>query len=250
MLDFYCRSFPLVELNFTFYRPPTASVLERMAEQTPPGFQFLVKIPRTLSHDEDPKDLPGFRIAVEALHQRSQLSGLLCQLPQATHRTRRHVAWLERLARELGAYRLAVEFRHRSWANPDVTPWMKQHHLDLVSVDVPDLPNLYPHGLVQSSERLYVRFHSRKAKNWYASGPERYDYDFPREVLSEWATSLSQAADRAQEAFLLFNNCADGQAAVNAFQMRPLLAQIAPQLDVLAPFPPPETDGGQGSLFD
>src|SRR5438552_630558 len=91
MLGNYCRAFPLVELNFTFYRPPTPSMLERMAEQTPPDFQFVVKMPRTLSHEENPKDLPGFRMAVEALRRRNQLSGILCQLPQAAHRTAPHV---------------------------------------------------------------------------------------------------------------------------------------------------------------
>ena len=31
MLAHYCRHFPLVELNFTFYRMPTASMLGRLA---------------------------------------------------------------------------------------------------------------------------------------------------------------------------------------------------------------------------
>jgi uncharacterized protein YecE (DUF72 family) len=223
--------------------------LERMAEQTPPGFQFLVKIPRSLSHEEDPKDLPGFRTAVEALQRRDKLSGLLCQLPQATHRNQSHTQWLEHLAHELGAYRLAVEFRHRSWAGPDVIDWMRDRRLDLVSVDVPALPNLYPRGLVQSSERLYIRFHSRKANNWYLSGPERYDYDYGNDVLSEWASVLAQAADGTNEAFVLFNNCAAGQAAVNAIQMRALMEQLAPKVDVMEPLPPQSDEGAQGSLF-
>ena len=67
MLAHYCRHFPLVELNFTFYRPPTARMLGHLADKTPPGFQFLVKLPRTLSHDEDPRDLAGFRQAAERI---------------------------------------------------------------------------------------------------------------------------------------------------------------------------------------
>ena len=35
MLARYSRLFPLVELNFTFYKPPTANDLERLAVQTP-----------------------------------------------------------------------------------------------------------------------------------------------------------------------------------------------------------------------
>ena len=35
MLAYYCRHFPLVELNFTFYHSPRPGQLARFAEQTP-----------------------------------------------------------------------------------------------------------------------------------------------------------------------------------------------------------------------
>src|SRR5205814_10562919 len=70
MLDHYCGHFPLVELNFTFYRLPTPSMLARLADQTPAGFQFLVKMPRSLSHEESNAELAGFRAAVEELQRR------------------------------------------------------------------------------------------------------------------------------------------------------------------------------------
>jgi uncharacterized protein YecE (DUF72 family) len=249
MLGFYCRAFPLVELNFSYYRLPTGDMLSRLARQTPATFQFLLKLPRTITHEESPHDLPAFRLAVDALKRAGKLSGLLCQLPQATHRTRTHVAWLERLARELGDYRLAVEFRHRSWANSEVTAWMRERRLDLVAVDVPDLPNLYPRGLVQSGDRIYVRLHSREAENWYASGADRYDYEYTEEELTEWAAALSERADRAELAYILFNNCASGQAANNALRMRTILERRAPCCDIVEPFPESSEEGGQRSLF-
>ena len=75
MLRYYSGHFPVVELNFTFYRLPTAAMLARLAEQTPLGFQFVAKLPKTLSHDEDPRDLGPFREAVAELHGRGQLHG-------------------------------------------------------------------------------------------------------------------------------------------------------------------------------
>jgi len=250
MLACYCRFFPLVELNFTFYRPPTAPMLDRLGRQTPDGFQFLVKMPRSLSHEESPHDLPGFRLAVAALARQGKLSGVLCQLPQATHRTHKHTAWLERLADELGAYRVAIEFRHHSWAHPDVTEWMRRRQLDLVSVDVPALPNLYARGLVQSSERVYIRLHSRNAANWYASGAERYDYDYDHTALSDWATLLTDATDRTEKAYMLFNNCADGHAPVNARQMQALTKGLQASIEIVEPFTGKTSRGGQASLFD
>src|ERR1700745_3824367 len=109
MLGYYCQHFPLVELNFTFYRPPTRGMLLRLADKTPAGFQFLVKLPQSISHQESPFDLPGFRHAAEGLALRGQLAGVLCQLPQATHCTRGACDWVGTLAGELGHLRLAVE---------------------------------------------------------------------------------------------------------------------------------------------
>src|SRR5947209_2801729 len=82
------------------------------------------------------------------------------------------------LAREFEGFAPAVEFRHHSWHRPEVPEWLRTHGLDLVSVDVPDLPALYPRGLVHSGPHVYVRFHSRNAAIWYASDKRRYDYDY------------------------------------------------------------------------
>jgi uncharacterized protein YecE (DUF72 family) len=190
MLPYYSRHFPLVELNFTYYRPPSARQLARLAEQTPPSFQFLVKLPRTLTHEREAGDVLPFRRAVEELHRRRQLLGLLGQLPQACHEGPEAREWIARLGNGLGDLGLAIEFRHRSWARPDVPGWLAERGLDLVSVDVPDLSGLYPRGLVRSGKRLYIRFHSRNAANWYRSGEERYDYDYSDAELEEWVAAL------------------------------------------------------------
>lgn len=234
MLAHYTREFPLVELNFTFYRPPTADMLARIADQTPPGFQFLVKLPRTLSHEENPADLPGFRGAVEAVRSRGKLLGLLCQIPQATHHGRKALAWLNRLGEELLGLGLAVEFRHRSWNRQDVADWLAERRIDLVSVDVPALPGLFPRGLVRSTPNLYVRWHSRSADNWYAADKERYDYSYSDTELEEWVDDLA-AAPGVRRAVLLFNNCHRSQAVDNARRMRTLIGQFAPGLDVIQP---------------
>src|SRR5207249_3899910 len=143
----------------------------------------------------------------------------------------------ERLAREFGGYRLAVEFRHRSWSRPDIPGWLREHNLDLVAVDVPNLPGLYPRSLVQSSNRVYIRFHSRNATNWYRSDKDRYDYHYEDGALTEWIEALSRTADRTDRVLLLFNNCQRSQAVANAQRMRELLVRLAPEFEVVAPFP-------------
>ena len=249
MLPYYCRHFPLVELNFTFYRPPTRDMLARLADNTPDRFQLLVKLPRSISHEQRGDDLPTFRAAVAELKHRGQLLGVLCQMPQSAHYEKKSLHWLAKLGEELADFRPAVELRHRSWWRKDLPDWMAAHHFDLVAVDVPDLPALFPRGWVQSGRRAYVRLHSRNAGNWYQGDKERYDYSYSDQELLEWVASMEAAArERTEEVLYLFNNCFGGQAVCNAGRMRELIAQRMPQARVVPPFPerPPE----QRLLFD
>jgi uncharacterized protein YecE (DUF72 family) len=237
MLPYYCRQFPLVELNYTYYRVPMPRHLARLARQTPPGFQFLVKLHQSISHEQRRDELPAFRFALHQLERPGKLLGLLCQFPQAFQYSESNRRWVAELAQDLTAHRLAVEFRHRSWQRPDVPPWLAELGIDLVAVDVPDLPGLYPRGLVRSSSRIYLRLHSRSACNWYRD-ESRYDYDYRDEELAEWIAALAQ--EPASEGLILFNNCQRAQAAANARRMRVLLARLAPQLEVVEPPAPRE----------
>jgi uncharacterized protein YecE (DUF72 family) len=249
MLSYYCRTFPLVELNFTFYRPPTPEMLAKIAAQTPPGFQFLVKLPRTISHERSPRDLDGFRQASLVLQRQGRLSGLLCQLPQSVHNDRPSRAWIETIGKAVGDLNLAVEFRHSSWAGPETVAWLAELGLAIVAVDVPDVPALYPRGWVQSGPTAYVRLHSRDKAKWYGSAKARYDFDYDDAALEEWVTAAASAAadGTAERALFLFNNCWHSQAAVNAQRMQTLVAQ-QPGLTVEAP--PAAPQRAQRSLFD
>lgn len=250
MLGHYATQFPVVELNFTFYRLPTAKQLVRLAEQTPPGFQFLVKLPRTLSHERKTEDLASFHQAVAALQECGRLLGLLCQLPQSFHFGRGSKTWIGYLATELAGLSLAIEFRHISWFREDVPTWLAEHRLDLVSVDVPDLKGLYPRGLVRSGPRIYVRFHSRNAANWYHADKDRYDYLYSDTEMNEWLDSLAAVAPATERALLLFNNCHRAQAVENARRMKELVGRIAPTLTGVSPFVGESPQGQQRSLFD
>jgi uncharacterized protein YecE (DUF72 family) len=235
MLPYYCKHFPLVELNFTFYRVPTAPMLGKLADKTPAGFQFLVKLPQTISHEQSLRDLEPFREAVVELQKREQLMGLLCQLPQSCHATTGNRRWLRTLANGLGDLRLAVEFRHNSWSSPELPAWMEDQGLELVSVDVPNIASLFPRALVQAGRRVYVRLHSRRKDKWYAGDKERYDYDYSDADLGEWVDALA-GADATDMALFLFNNCYRGQAAVNARRMATLFNQRELDFNVVQPF--------------
>src|SRR5262249_37650793 len=121
---------------------------------------------------------------------------------------------------------------------------------DLVAVDVPDLPGLYPRGLVQSGPRIYVRFHSRSAENWYRSDKDRYDFHYDDQALAEWVGVLGGVASGTDTVLLLFHTCQRSQAAANARLMQDLLLRLAPQLEVVEPFAQSSASGEQRLLFE
>jgi uncharacterized protein YecE (DUF72 family) len=248
MFAHYVQHFPLVELNYTFYRMPAAKDLDRFGRQSPDGFQFIVKLHQSFSHELRDDGLGEFLAAIKPLVEQGKLLGLLAQFPQRFHDERANREALRRLADHFGKFELAVEFRHRSWGAPDVPGWLQGLGVHLVSVDVPAIPALYPTGLVQSGRLIYVRFHSRRASAWYAGEKDRYDYSYSDEELQDWLKQLASRVSEADRALLLFNNCRRSQAAANAERVRQLLIGLAPQLQVVPPLVSPTSR--QRALFE
>jgi len=99
MLAWYSGRLPTVEINNTFYQFPRTKVLETWASQVPPGFRFVIKAPRRITHIKRMKnaaDDVGFLLStLQTLGER--LGATLFQLPPA-----------------------AFEFRHESWLDEEV----------------------------------------------------------------------------------------------------------------------------------
>ena len=81
MLPVYAQTFPITELNFTWYQMPKAAAIERLRQQAPPGFRFAAKLTRTLTHEVDPGQWRGqvsrYRDGVAPLTQARQLTAIL-----------------------------------------------------------------------------------------------------------------------------------------------------------------------------
>ena len=50
MLRYYAERFSAVEINNTFYRMPSAALLEKWAQEVPDRFHFVLKAPRRITH--------------------------------------------------------------------------------------------------------------------------------------------------------------------------------------------------------
>jgi uncharacterized protein YecE (DUF72 family) len=249
MFTHYVQRFPLVELNYTFYRPAESSSLLRLAQKAPEGFQFIVKLHQSISHERKLTEVRGIREAVDALQQENQLLGLLCQFPQEFHYTQQNRGWVETVADKFPGHALAVEFRHHTWHVPEVNDWLRQRQLHLVSVDVPNIPNLYPRRLVLTNRLIYIRLHSRNKNAWYGQEKSRYDYNYSDQEMLEWTQALALANDKADRALMLFNNCHGSQAALNAQRVQKLLEKMNTPFEVVPPPEKREENENQPLLF-
>jgi len=138
MLPYYSEHFRTVEINYTFQRMPTASILEAWAGAVPAGFQFALKAPQQITHRKRLKDtgdlVANFLEIAGTLKER--LGPLLFQLPPTFKKDATRLrAFLALLPRE---GRVAFEFRHPSWFDDEVFGLLREHHAALCIADEED----------------------------------------------------------------------------------------------------------------
>jgi uncharacterized protein YecE (DUF72 family) len=233
MLTHYARRFPVTELNYTWYQMPKVAAMERMVHKVPSEFEFAVKLTRTLSHEIDPDGWRGqaarYREGIAPLVQARRLLAVLIQLPPSFDRKQAHRLYLARLLDELQGLPLAVEFRHRSWAADRVFGELERRRVTLVSVDVPELPYLFPClDVVTNPDLFYIRFHGRNSRGWRSGNmQQQFDYNYSPTELEQWSTKMiPQMAVRARTGIAFFNNHVRAQAPQNA---QILLGQLKTQ---------------------
>ena len=138
MLAYYREHFRTVEINYTFRRLPTASVLDTWAGAVPADFRFALKAPEAITHRKRLKDagdaLAGFLEIAGRLKER--LGPLLFQLPPTFKKDApRLQAFLALLPPER---RVAFEFRHPSWLDVEVFGVLREHRAALCIADAED----------------------------------------------------------------------------------------------------------------
>ena len=232
LLPLYARQFSITELNYTWYQMPRAEAIERQRRQVPQEFLFAAKLTRTLTHEIDTQNWPdqavNYREGMSPLIQAGQLIAVLIQLPPGFHRTPPNRKYLAALLDTLDGLPLAIEFRHRSWANDRVFDELEGRRVTLVSVDEPDLTGLFPAlDIVTHPDLFYVRFHGRNAKGWRSGNMQRqFDYNYSDDELHEWIENkIEPMSDRARRGIIFFNNHVRAQAPENARRMVALLKE-------------------------
>ena len=262
-LRYYAEQFPIVEVDSTYYFPPSEKNSVLWIERTPKDFTFNVKAyslltnhptrPDSLYKDlalpeelADKKNLyreqipdavveevwQRFRDALMPLHSAGKLGAVLFQYPQWFVIGRKNKDYILECAERLKEFRIAVEFRHKTWLeerNVDETlSFLSDHDLPYVSVDMPQGfdSSLPPIAAATADDIAMVRFHGRDRKAWAkknVSASERFRYEYSEAELNEWVPKIKDVSGQARETHVLMNNCYRDFAVNNARQLGDLL---------------------------
>jgi uncharacterized protein YecE (DUF72 family) len=202
MLRHYATRFETVEINNTFYKMPSATLLSGWAAQVPDGFRFALKASQRITHIKRLKDTGDaarafFHPAGELGHK---LGPVLFQLPPNLKRdVPRLVDFLAVLP---AGIRAALEFRHESWFEDNVFAALKAAGSALCVAEAEDLAT----PLVATVDWGYLRLRLP---------------DYGEEALASWAARL--LVQPWKEASVFFKHEDEGKAPALALRLLHLL---------------------------
>ena len=205
-LRYYAAQFPIVEVDSTYYAPPSERNSELWAARTPAGFVFNVKAYALLTgHPARVERLPAWlrealpaealartnayrkdlgedaveklwelhRRALAPLAEAGKLGAVLFQFPPWFVRSETSAAYVRELSQRLPGWTLAVEFRGGGWMDPQAAAGtlrlLEEAGLAYVSVDEPQgFRSSTPATVAATAPLAIVRLHGRNASTWDA----------------------------------------------------------------------------------
>lgn len=236
-LRYYGERFDTTEVDSPYYHLPEPGVTRNWAQRTPPEFTFHVKAHKTMTfHEGEPTDdaFAEFRASLRPLELSGKLRSVLLQYHPRFTKTPAAMAELERAPERLAPLVPLVEFRHRSWMEPDeradTLAFLERSGLAYVSLDTPmtRASNVVARHAVATHAVAYVRFHGRNAKTWNIKADkssERFNWMYSQDELEEWVPKLERLAGDADEVYAMFNNNRDDFAPRSAMLLRGLLEE-------------------------
>lgn len=208
-IDEYFEKYPLVEVQQTFYQPPTVSTLARWRERAPAGFEFTMKAWQLITHEASSRTYARLRrpltptergeagafrwtpivreawATTTACAATLRATSVLFQCPRSFKPTPENLARMRRFFRETDRQGLRFVWEPRgAWPSELVGSLCEE--LDLVHAVDPFVDASVTPGL------LYFRLHG--------IGSHRHVYSDAE------LQTIAAAARRAPVAYVLFNN--------------------------------------------
>jgi len=226
-LPYYAQFFNTAEMDSTFYEKfymyMTKDTFIAMNRATPAKFQFSVKVPETVTHDNRLDVNKGamallneFLEKISPLKYANKLGAVLIQLPPSftVKEFQNTEEFLDRLP---SGYDYAVEFRHPSWNTEGPWELLKQYNIAAVLTDSPEPDKLqFLSEPIVTANHSFIRWHGRQVK-------PRYNYLYSRDELKPWVDKVKQISLETPVVRGYFNNHYGARAVVNAIEFKEML---------------------------
>jgi len=229
-LEYYSQFFNTVEINSSFYRPPSVGYVYNWVKRVPKDFVFTVKLWQKFTHPKMYKDVTGedavivqedvdlFGRSIDPLIKYDKLGALLAQFPPSFKNDVYGKQILNGIIYKFRQFRLAVELRHSSWSDDvNTARLLRENNVCWVKIDEPKFKTSVAEDVPITADMAYFRFHGRNAEMWWKGDTEsRYNYLYSPEEIRELADKVRAAAEKTKLVFAFFNNHWRGYAPRNA----------------------------------
>jgi len=231
-LIYLAQFFDTIEINSSFYRPPTPTTTKSWARRVADNsaFTFTAKLHRVFTHERGKatvEDEKAFREAMDPLVEAGKLGAILIQFPWSFKNTDEERAYLMRLLTQFQEYPLVLEVRHVSWNTPAIYEELEERGVGICNIDQPLFSKSIKPAAVTTSGIGYVRLHGRNYADWFreqAPRDDRYNYLYSLDELDPWITRIKEVAKQTRESYVITNNHFLGKAVVNALEIKSILA--------------------------
>jgi uncharacterized protein YecE (DUF72 family) len=215
-LRYYATKFKSVEIDSSYYGPPSPSTVTGWRDKTPPNFVFSAKVPQIITHEKMLVDcdaeLNQFLETMNLLGPK--LGPLVLQFPFFDRwripDQRHFLSVLGPFLKKLPAhYKFALEIRNRNWLDAKLTELLRQRNVALVLQDLSSMPRPweYPGKLdFVTADFVYVRWlGNRKGIEEQTKTWDRMILD-RRSNLINWVELFRQLVSRNLKIFAYANN--------------------------------------------
>jgi uncharacterized protein YecE (DUF72 family) len=200
-LSYYARLFNTLEVNSIFYKLPMAKTVDNWLSSVPAGFRFTFKLNKNITHikglefkEEDVADffkvLTGIKTSAKGC--------ILIQFPPSLGYT--YAGQVEALLETVRKYnvlnewKIALEFRNKSWYREESYELFHTHKAELV---IQDIPRSATPRVPHEHDFIYLRFH----------GPTgNYNGGYTDSFLSEYAAYIKEWLAEGKTVYVYFNN--------------------------------------------
>ncbi len=219
MLSYYATQLQTVEINHSFYRMPTESLLQQWAKSVPPGFRFALKANQQITHIQRLRNcestLKRFLEAASVLSDGDHLGPILVQLPPTFKFDKPLLE--DFMALRPPAFLFAFEVRHASWYTEETYEVLRKQQVALCLAETDE--QTPPDVLTTNFTYLRLRREEytpaqladwrKRIDGWSAQGLDVYTYikhedagkgpAYARQLLGQAAPAAPARAAFAEE---------------------------------------------------